>query len=209
MSKLIDLTGRVFGRLLVTGRVPSTNGQARWACVCDCGKTCTAVGQALRDGLYISCGCYRLQMMHTRAVTHGASRTRAYRVWATMRQRCRDPNATSYPNYGARGITVCTRWGRFENFIEDMGEPPEGASIERRNNDKGYTPANCYWATRKEQAANTRTNRYVSVGTLRLHVAQWGRESGVSEATIRKRSDGGWPPEAAVLLPSIYTWGKE
>ena len=89
-------------------------------------------------------------------VKHGMSRTSTYHIWQTMRQRCSNPNATAYASYGGRGITVCDRWQEFENFLADMGERPEGLSLERVNNNGNYEPGNCVWATRKAQAANRR-----------------------------------------------------
>ena len=103
-------------------------------------------------------------MLIKRNTTHGhATRgqvSRAYQVWANMVQRCTNPKNTMWHVYGARDIKVCERWRKYENFLEDMGEPPPGLTLERRHTDRDYTPENCYWADRKTQAGNRRSDRH-------------------------------------------------
>ena len=160
---LIDLTERSFGRLRVASRAENApNWQPRWRCICECGKSVTVLGSSLREGRSRSCGCLRRevstvrrnQLRHGHATKVGVSST--YRTWMAMVQRCTNPARKDYKNYGGRGITICKRWHVFDNFLADMGERPEGCSIVRRNNSKGYTKANCRWSTPKEQANNRR-----------------------------------------------------
>ena len=105
--------------------------------------------------------------------------TRTYVTWFQMKQRCQDKNCTSYPRYGARGITVCERWQNFLPFLEDMGERPLGMSIDRIDNMKGYEPSNCRWATTHEQAVNRSTTRLITFNGETLCMAEWARRLGV------------------------------
>lgn len=104
---------------------------------------------------------------------HGLSKSSTYQSWHNMIQRCNNPNTPNYKNYGGRGITVCSEWTDFTQFLKDMGEKPQGYSIERKNNNSGYCPENCIWASKKEQANNRRGNIYVQVNGVKYTVAQF------------------------------------
>lgn len=113
-----------------------------------------------------------------------------------MRKRCLNVNSGDYPNYGGRGITIVERWSRFSNFFADMGRrPSELYSLERRDNNAGYAPENCYWATKDQQANNTRKSRFVEWNGARKTVAQWSRYSGVPVGTLHNRLRAGWSLE--------------
>src|SRR5690349_21012531 len=107
-------------------------------------------------------------------------KTRTYRVWASMKDRCLNRKSTGFSNYGGRGITVCKKWRKFEGFFADMGEAPEGLSIERIDNSRGYEPGNCRWATPREQMRNTRRNHYVACKGKKQTLSEWARDLGVS-----------------------------
>lgn len=168
-----------------------------WLCRCACGVERSVDKYSLASGSSASCGCFRAEQLSARRVTHGKSKTPEYRVWAAMLDRCHRPEARDYSSYGARGIRVCVRWRKFENFLADMGPRPEGKrhTVERRKNDKGYSPSNCYWATYVEQARNRRST--LRIGGVPLISA--AEAKGLKAATVRSRLARG-KPDAELLL---------
>jgi len=134
---------------------------------------------------------------------HGMRRTKIYAVWRSMRSRCENANAEFYADYGGRGITVCPEWKKFSAFYRDMGEPPEGMTLERRDNDKGYSRENCRWATRAEQSRNQRSNLRITIGDETLPLADWAVRYGIKYATVHQRIRKGWLPYFAVTTPLV------
>jgi hypothetical protein len=159
MPPFIDLSGQRFGRLVAASRDPNP-GLVRWICRCDCGTTKSIGAAALRHHGATSCGCYQLECrLRGPNHTHGLSRTREYKAWKHAKGRCFTPTNQSYDRYGARGITMAKAWAdSFELFYAELGPRPAGTSLDRIDNSKGYEPGNCRWATKKEQASNTRRN---------------------------------------------------
>jgi hypothetical protein len=168
-----DITNQRFGRLVAISLSPTrtSDGHVQWVCQCDCGNTRPAPTSSLIRGIIKSCGCLQPEIAAARLAawnsengaiiaagktTHGGSSSRQYGVWRAMKERCSNPKNKDYANYGGRGIRVCERWHTYDNFLADMGPRPPGLSIERRNNNLGYSPDNCYWATRLEQNHNQR-----------------------------------------------------
>ena len=161
MVKPLSLQGRIFSRLTVEFRAKSTAaGKALWVCSCSCGGSATVTSGALMSGNSKSCGCLRDEATTARSTTHGhaprSGTSRTYASWSMMLARCENKNFPKYQSYGAKGVTVCKRWHKFENFLSDMGPRPARKSIDRINVYGNYTPRNCRWATAKQQAANKR-----------------------------------------------------
>ncbi len=157
--RAMNLTDKIFGKLTAI-RPIGRNKHRRiiWLCKCECGGECTPEGTSLTSGNTTSCGCN-----HTGRYIHGYAHHPMYKQFHAMHQRCENPNNSSYHKYGARGIKVCKRWKEFPNFLSDVGERPEGKSIDRINNNGDYTPKNCKWSTPKEQSRNGRHNHMLTL----------------------------------------------
>lgn len=186
--------GQQYGRLTVATYVGLSSDLNRlWLCKCVCGGERTVRSVLLLNGTVQSCGCLRKEVSAARWTKHGATASREWRSWQSMRRRCTDPNSRQWPWYGGRGITVCPEWQEsFAAFLRDMGPRPPGTSLDRIDSNLGYGPQNCRWATPREQANNTRSNVHVHVGTDVLTIAEAARRAGVGEGAIRRRVDVGW-----------------
>jgi|ERR1035437_10001388 hypothetical protein len=119
--------------------------------------------------------------------THGLSRTLTYNTWARMRTRCAHKEHKQYKDYGGRGIKVCARWSRYENFLSDMGEQPKGLTLERKNNNQGYSKSNCVWDTPKAQARNRRSNKLITHNGETMCMSAWAERLGISRETLFRR----------------------
>lgn len=197
-DRVKNLTGQIFGRLTVIECAGKTTTYF-WKCKCTCGKITTVVGTSLTRGSTQSCGCLLAEGNNNRK--HGMVRSTEYEIWQGILQRCHNSNHRVYKNYGGRGIRVCKRWHQFKNFLADMGRRPEGLSLDRKNNDKGYSLENCRWATRQQQARNTRRSRYFTHEGIRLRLSDWAAKAGMSCQAFRYRLIKGWPFDKALSTP--------
>jgi hypothetical protein len=165
--------------------------------LCECGNRTIADHNAVASGKTQSCGCLKLEPETSGQFKHGKSRgvngrSRAYSIWTKMNQRCNNSNNPKFPIYGGRGIKICKRWEKFENFLEDMGEPANGLSLDRIDNHGNYEKSNCRWATPKQQANNTRTNVIVKLNGKEMTLKQAAKKAGVKYKLfwkyVRKRN---------------------
>lgn len=198
VMRLIDRTGMRYSYLVVTGRAPNKSERdtnARWHCKCDCGKETIAYGQDLGRGIHRSCGCMATSYgfdYGKAARTHGMSRTVLYRAWQGMLMRCNKASDFRFKHYGARGIKVCDRWLKFENFMSDMGFPEKGLSLDRINVNGNYEPGNCRWATKQVQAANRRNSVKLTHNGITATIAEWSRALGISASSMHGRIASGF-----------------
>lgn len=199
-GQIEDLGSRVFGRLTVLFRVPNKfQHHTRWKCQCECGKTCEVEAINLKARRQVSCGCWSKENSAERFTTHGMSQSQEYKCWSGIKKRCYQANSKSYPNYGGRGIVMSDAWhDNFEAFLTDMGRRPPGGTIERTDNNGPYSKENCRWATKKEQALNTRRNHYIEHLGERLTLGEWANRYGIDRLVLLKRLRRGWAIEKAL-----------
>lgn len=192
MPVAVDITGKKFARLTAVARVKGRG----WRLQCKCGNEIVSQVGPVNAGKIKSCGCLRSE------VEKGLSSHALYVRWAGMIQRCENPNHVAYPRYGGKGVKVCERWHKFEHFLADMGEAPEGMTLDRFPNSEGdYEPSNCRWATPGEQNRNTERNVWVTVGGETLTTRDWEIRKGVNKGAFQRRVNLGWPLEKVVTEP--------
>lgn len=199
-----DDIGKRYGRLVVEDvEIAFIYGKYRSMaiCICDCGSKHYVGITTLRSGAVKSCGCLHSEASRQRMTTHGKTHTREHRIWKNMRNRCNNPNHPRYADWGGRGIKICDRWNVFQNFIDDMGKCPDGYTIERIDNNKGYEPNNCKWATMFEQTQNSRKSRYITYNGQTLAMSEWARRAQIPYNALRSRLNRKWTDEEALTLP--------
>lgn len=185
-SQAEDLRGRTFGKLTVIDRSSKQDKRKRpfWNCICECGSFAVVAADKLKSGHTSSCGC--------KVSKHGMSKSREFSSWKSMKGRCLNPQSPDYHNYGGRGITIIERWvDSFEAFYADMGERPDGMSLDRIDNEKGYSPENCRWATMQQQRSNSRQNSYVDIEGEVVTKTEAGRRYSISPTMISYREGKG------------------
>lgn len=191
-----SIIGKRFGRLVVLDldHVSEKNRNSWWKCRCDCGREVVVYRGSLTSGDSISCGCYHREHVRDFPKTHGMSSTPLYSTWSGMVQRCTNPNAKNYERYGGRGVTVCSEWENdFQNFRDWAVTHgyEQGLTIDRKDNDLGYSPDNCRWVDRITQQNNTRRNKLVTFNGETRSIAEWSRILGINHETLRYRVNRG------------------
>lgn len=208
--KAKDITGLQVGYLTAlrsAGR--NERGKALWVFGCICGAEkaleSSEMQKQKKRGITASCGCRRRATIAEKRKAHGMSKHPAFAVWRSMLDRCRLPSHRAYKNYGGRGISVCERWQRsFENFWADMGPTYSlGLTLDRRNNEQGYSPENCRWVSPVQQARNRRGNRYVQTPHGEMLLAEAAEVSGIRANTLAYRADHGVPQERMFDAPDV------
>lgn len=183
--------GDRFGRLVVVGYAPPRANayDRRVHARCSCKGRITVSVYSLTSGNTASCGCLKRETTARLSTKHGSAgrgrKTPEYRAWVQLRSRCNNPHVSNYHNYGGRGIKVCRRWATFDNFLADMGSKPTPKhSVERRNNNRGYSPSNCYWGTRADQSRN---RRGVKLTVAKARAVRAAKAAGEHYRSIAKR----------------------
>lgn len=199
-----NLKGRTFGSLNVIERGPQRGRGSHWLCKCECGTIKTVAACALKRGETRSCGCKKKDFLKLRNFhkTHNDTGSKEYWIWRGILKRCLLTTDRAYKNYGGRGITVCDRWLKYDNFLQDMGRKPACASIDRIDNNGPYSPENCRWATSHQQSLNKRSTLKVMIGGITKTLWEWCSVYGQNPSTVRGRINWGWEPEYAVTIPA-------
>ena len=207
--------GDKFGKLTIQEITEFKRGSTlighRCRCLCDCGsEILTSLSSIVRKDNYGKRSCGECEPITHPQHGHviGNIKSPTYTVWQGMKARCTNPNNEEYMNYGGRGIKFCTRWEKFENFLEDMGERPSDMQLDRIDNEGPYCKENCRWATRKEQARNKRTNRKVKLGDEERTISELAEMSGIGWKTIEGRLNSGWSVEDAIQTPQIKKYQR-
>jgi hypothetical protein len=208
MKKSVDVTGKVFGKLTVLRLSDDyAKGAARWLCQCECGNTTIVFASNLSREHTKSCGCLKQANYKTMNLTHGATAKqkteypRSYVSWCQMRQRCNNQDSPAFKYYGARGITICERWTDYACFVADMGEPPDGTSLDRIDNDGPYSPKNCRWATKMEQARNKRSAHMITYHGETRSLVEWAEHLGIPRQRLHNRIFRGWDIDRVFQQP--------
>lgn len=198
--KYVFAKGQKFGNLTVVSDL--MNGKC--LCLCNCGTSKEINKVHLRNGKIVSCGCWNKK----KSIKHGMEGTREYNTWASMLSRCRNPNNKFYKDYGGRGIRVCDRWLSFANFYDDMGEKPEGMSIDRIDTNGNYSPENCRWTSQVNQIRNRRVSpKFLWNGEMKS-LAELSNDYGLPWRRVYDRMRSGWSIEKALTTPIGNTGPK-
>jgi len=206
MSKFIDLAGQKFSKLTVIKKMEKDKyGVYFWLCQCECGNVKKIRGSHLKSGYTKSCGCLQKEIVTKIAKTYGMAYNLEYKSWANMKQRCLNKHNSKYKDWGGRGIKVCKRWLKFENFYKDMGDKPfKSYSIDRIDNSKGYFKENCRWATKKEQARNKRNNKMITYKGETFCLKEWSEKLNIKYSILQNRLNDKWDIKKLFQQPRYY-----
>ena len=180
-------------------------------CVCECGNKKELLLSTVKAGIIKSCGCLQRDRLKEVATKHGESRrgkrTLTYNSWSSLRDRCNNKNSKDNKTYIERGIKVCKRWNKYENFLKDMGKrPSKEYSIDRIDNNKGYFKENCKWSTFTEQMNNTTRTHWIEYRGQKQSLAEWCKELDMNYSTVATRMHRGWTEERALTTPTTNSF---
>jgi hypothetical protein len=210
MKKVIDITGKKFGRLTVIRQEYIKNHHVYWFCKCDCGNECVIKGDRIKSGHTKSCGCLKQEFIDNGGPnkTHGETKTRLYAIWGGMITRCENKKREkSKRDYQDRGIIVCPEWHEFTAFHDWAlsNGYSDSLTIDRKDNDQGYFPENCRWTTAKVQGNNKRNNRNFTYKNETKTIAQWAEITRIKYSSLYARLvTKGWNIEKALTTPVGY-----
>lgn len=207
----IDLTGQRFGRLTVIKPIDKVGVRHKWLCKCDCGNKTIVIGNNIKNGDTVSCGCYAREKSAERLATHRKTKSRLFHVWQSMKQRCENPHAHAYADYGGRGIKVCDKWSNdfvtFEEWALAHGYDENAlhgeCTLDRIDVNGNYEPSNCRWVDMAQQQNNKRSAVLITYNGRTMSVADWSRETGLSHSAILGRIRRGWNVEKALTTPPL------
>lgn len=205
MSRSLDVTGEVFGRLTAVRRTGSNSrGKTVWLFECSCGGKCESVLSNVRSGNTTSCGCLSSRLYSI----HGMNGTRLFNIYRRMIDRCYNSKHKNYSRYGGRGITVCSDWLSNRSLFFDWAKAhgyDENLSIDRIDNDKGYFPDNCRWVTKRDQSNNRNNTLFVTIDGETKAATEWARQFGVNPSVFRSRLNRGSDPLEALTRNTKVT----
>lgn len=206
-----DLTGQKFGKLTVLKYSHSKNHRSYWLCQCECGNTTIVSASELRTENTKSCGCLRVELLLKRSITHGGKHTKLYDIWTSLKGRTLCKTNQRYADYGGRGITICAEWLDFTKFEQwaKLNGYREGLTLDRIDNNKGYSPSNCRWTTYKEQNWNKRNNHFITYKGETHCLAEWAEILGIKYSTLRSRVRAKKPIEAIFYRGHFKTGVKK
>lgn len=208
--KRLDLTNKEYGRLVVLSLTYTKNGRTFWNCKCSCGNEKIILGKDLQNGHIRSCGCLRVETSKSRMTTHGATDSRLYNIWTSMKARCETSKKQKFiKDYQNRGIKICAEWHDFSVFQKWALENgyKENLSIDRIDNNGNYCPENCRWADNFTQANNKRNNHWLTYNNKTQTIAQWSKELGMKYNALNERLRKGWSVERALSTPIMCKRG--
>lgn len=177
------MMGKKFGKLTVLSESGSNERGVLFYCLCECGNKVTFPGKDLRSDNNKSCGC----------LNHGMTGTRPYHIWGNMKKRCDNPNSPDYPRYGGRGISYTKKWGEFIYFWNDMKDNySDNLTLDRIDNDKGYSKENCRWVSKMEQSNNTRQVKNIVYKGKEYTITELARMYNINRGSLANRLKNGW-----------------
>lgn len=201
MGKFCNLAGQKFGKLTIIKRAKNRGHNTYWLCQCDCGNFKEAEASNLKTGTTNSCGCDKRKKQVLASTKHNQSKTRIYRIWSGLKQRCNNKKSKTYKYYGGRGIKVCEKWQKNFEIFRDWAIQngyQEGLTIDRIDPNGNYEPANCRWISNFEQQHNKRNNKFLTYNNQTYCISEWAKIIGINAQTLFKRFERGFSIERAL-----------